>query len=190
MFTPLEFFTSVLADGFSLEFKWQQVSSSLQDSSQDSGRSQQCCRLDSLYPSAKFIIIIIIVINSLELFTSALADGFYWSLSDSKSPQVFRTLLSILAVLNNAVVWMVSTRPPTSKSSSPFSNPLVTVPNAPFTIGIIVTCMFHSFFQFPSKVLLFTFFQFYSVVSRDSKVDYFASSLFFNFFFFFCCWLL
>ena len=53
---------------------------------------------------------------------------FHWSLSDNKSPQVSRTLLSILAILNNAVVWMVSTRPPTSKSSSPFSNPLVTVP--------------------------------------------------------------
>ena len=107
---------------------------------------------------------------------------FHWSLSDSKSPQVSRTLLSILAVLNNAVVWMVSTRPPTFKSSSPFSNPLVTVPNAPITIGIIFTCMFHSFFQFPSKVeifiLLFTFFLFYPVVCRDSKVDYFASSLF------------
>ena len=71
---------------------------------------------------------------------------FHWNLSDSKSPQVSRTLLSILAVLNNAVVWMVSTRPQTSKSSSPFSNPLVTVPNAPITIGIIVTCMFQSFF--------------------------------------------
>ena len=41
---------------------------------------------------------------------------FHWSLSDSKSPLVSRTLLTILAVLNNAVVWMVSTRPPTSKS--------------------------------------------------------------------------
>ena len=39
LFTPLEFFTSVLADGFSLEFEWQHVSSSLLDSSQDSGRS-------------------------------------------------------------------------------------------------------------------------------------------------------
>ena len=111
------------------------------------------------------------------------------SLSDSKSPQVSRTLLSILAVLNNVVVWMVSTRPPTSKFSSPFCNPLVTVLNAPITIGIIVTFMFHSFFQFPSKVevliLLFTFFQFYSVVSRDSIVDYLASSLFFFFFFIF-----
>ena len=71
---------------------------------------------------------------------------FHWSLSDSKSPQVSRTL-SIQAVLNNAVVELVSTRPPTSKSSSPFTNPLVTVPNAPITIGIIVTCMFHSFFN-------------------------------------------
>ena len=54
LFTPLEFFTSVLADGFSLEFEWQHVSSSLQNSSQYSGRPQQCCRLDSLYPSANF----------------------------------------------------------------------------------------------------------------------------------------
>ena len=112
---------------------------------------------------------------------------FHWSLSDSKSPQDSRTLLSILFVLNNVVDWMVPTRAPTSKSSSPFSNPLVTVLNAPITIGIIVTCIFYSFFQFSSKVevliLLFTFFQFYSMVSQDSKVDYFASSLFF-------CWLL
>ena len=78
---------------------------------------------------------------------------------------------------------MVSTRLPISKSSRPFSNPLVTVPNAPITIGIILTSMFYSFFQFPSKVevliLLFTFFKFFSVVSRDSKVDYFANSFFF-----------
>ena len=70
---------------------------------------------------------------------------FHWSLRDSKSPQVSRTLLSILAVLNSAVVWMVSTRLPTSKSSSSFSNPFVTVPSAPITIDIIVPCMFHSF---------------------------------------------
>ena len=34
------FFTSGLADGLSLEFEWQQVSLSLQDSSKYSGRSQ------------------------------------------------------------------------------------------------------------------------------------------------------
>ena len=76
-----------------------------------------------------------------------LISVFHWRLSDSKSPQFSRTLLSILAVFNNAVVWMVSSRPPTSKSSRPFNNPLVTVPNAPITIGIIVTIMFHSFFN-------------------------------------------
>ena len=42
---------------------------------------------------------------------------------------------------------MVSTRPLTSKFSSSFNNPLVTVPKAPITIGIIDTFMFHSFFD-------------------------------------------
>ena len=83
---------------------------------------------------------------------------FHWSLSDSNSPQVSRTLLTILAIRNNAVVWMVSTRPPTSKSSSPFSNPLVTIPNAPITIGIIVTCMFHSFFNSLARSRYLSFF--------------------------------
>ena len=63
----------------------------------------------------------------------------HWSLGDSKSPQVSRTRFRILAVLSNAVVWIVSTRPPISKSSRPFNNPLVTVPNAPITIGTITT---------------------------------------------------
>ena len=83
---------------------------------------------------------------------------FHWSLSDSKSPQVSRTLLSILAILNNAVIWMVSTCLPTSKSSSPFCNPLVTVPKAPITIGIIVTCMFHSFFNSLARSRYLSFF--------------------------------
>ena len=103
---------------------------------------------------------------------------FHWSLSDSKSPQVFRALLSILAILNKVLLWIVSTRPPTSKSSSPFSNPLVTVPNAPITIGIIVTYMFHSFFNSLARSTYLSLFQFYSVVSRDSKVDNVAISLF------------
>ena len=71
----------------------------------------------------------------------------HWSLSDSKSPQVSRTRLSILAILSNAVIWLVSTHPPTSKSSRPFSNLLVIVPKAPITIGTIVTFMFHCFFN-------------------------------------------
>ena len=111
LFTPWEFFTSVLVDGLSQEFQWQQVSP--------------------------------------------------------------RTLLSILAVPKNVVVCMVSTRPPTSKSSSPFNNPLVTVPKEPFTIGIIVTFMFHIFF-ISLKRSTYSF-HFPSVLF---KIHNFASSLF------------
>ena len=103
-------------------------------------------------------------------------------LSVNKSPQVSRTLLSILAVLK-----MLSLR------WSPFVRQL---PSSPVSLIILLllyqstndnwyNCHLHVpwFFQFPSKVdvliLLFPFFQFYSVVSQDSKVDNFANSLFF-----------
>ena len=52
---------------------------------------------------------------------------FHWSLSDSKQFPVFWILFCILADLNNAVVWIVSTCPLISKSSSPCVNPLLTV---------------------------------------------------------------
>ena len=76
---------------------------------------------------------------------------FHWSQSDSKSPQVSRTLLSILADLNNAVVWMVSTRPLISKFSRPSTHALVIVPRAPITIGITVNFMFQSFSSFIAR---------------------------------------
>ena len=88
---PFRVFTTVLADGLSLEFERQQVFSRLQNSSQYSGRSQQCRSLDDLH--------------SFFIF----------------------------------------------KSSSPCINPLVTVPNAPVTIGISVTFMFRSFFNFQAR---------------------------------------
>ena len=62
------------------------------------------------------------IIYSLRVFHIMMV--FHWSLSDSMSPQVSRTLLSIL---NNAVVWMVSTRPPTAKSPS-FFDPIHPTP--------------------------------------------------------------
>ena len=91
---------------------------------------------------------------------------FHWNLRDSKSYQISRTLLSILAVVNNYVVWMVSTRPPTSKSSIPFNNSLVTVPKAPMTIGIIVTFMFHSvfFFNYLARYYYYYYSYSYSVI--------------------------
>ena len=83
---------------------------------------------------------------------------FHWSLSDSKSPQVSRTHHRILAVLSKAVVWIVSTCPPTSKSSSPFSNPLVIGSKVPIKIGTIVTIMFHSFFKSLARSRYLSFF--------------------------------
>ena len=83
---------------------------------------------------------------------------FHWSLSDSKSPQVSKTLHSILVDVNNGVVWMVSTRPLISKSPSPFINPSVTVPRTPITNGIMVTFMFHSFFNSLASLRYLSFF--------------------------------
>ena len=56
---------------------------------------------------------------------------FHLSISDSKFPQVSRTLLSIPANLNDSVIWMVSTCPLISTSSSPFTYPLEIVPSTP-----------------------------------------------------------
>ena len=70
--------------------------------------------------------------------------GFHRSLRDSKSPQVSRTLLSILADLNNAFIWMVSTCPLISESTNLCTNPLTIIPGVPITIGITVTFMFFS----------------------------------------------
>ena len=126
-----KFFIPALANGFSLEFKWLQVSLSLQDSSQYSGRFQQCCNLDCLYSSS-----------------------------------YFQVLQSLYKSFSNC----------TKSNNHDWYNRHFQVPQ---------------FFLFPSKVqvliLLFVFFQFYSVVSLDSKIYNLASSLlsFFFFFFFF-----
>ena len=89
---------------------------------------------------------------------------FHWSLCDSKSPQVSRTCLRILAVISIAVIWIVFTRPPTSKYSRLFNNPFVIVPFSS-KIGVLI--------------LLFTFLQIYFVNRRDNKVDRFANPLLF-----------
>ena len=64
-------------------------------------------------------------------------ENFHTSVSrwfSLDSFQVSRTLLSILANLKNAVVWVVSIRPLISNFSSPLSKSLGTVPSTPVTI--------------------------------------------------------
>ena len=69
---------------------------------------------------------------------------FHWSLND-KSPQISRTRLNILADLNYAVVWILTTRPLLSKSFSLFTNPLVSVPIVPIIIDRNAIFMFTVF---------------------------------------------
>ena len=101
---------------------------------------------NSLTRSRYFIAIIINNTLILENIPHRLMV-FQVSLSDGKSSQVSMTLRSILAVLNNAVVWTVFTRPIISKFCIPCTNSFVIVPSAPVTIGITITFMFHSFFN-------------------------------------------
>ena len=49
---------------------------------------------------------------------------FHWSVRDRKIPQVCKT---ILADLNNAVVWIVSIRPPISNTSSFLTKTPITI---------------------------------------------------------------
>ena len=71
---------------------------------------------------------------------------FHWGLSESKSSQVSRIFLAILADLNNIVVLRVSICPLISMSSSPLTNLLGIVPSASIIIGITTTSIFHSCF--------------------------------------------
>ena len=114
------------------------------------------------------IIIIIIIIYSLTVFHISFSwwffSGVWLTANILKSPR----LLSILAVHNNAVVWIVSTRPPTSKFTNPFNSPLVSVPKAPITISISVTFMCHSFFSIPSQGL-YTYASFILLSAETAK---------------------
>ena len=79
-FNLSEFFTWNETGYLSLEWEWQQVSSGLQD-----------------------IIIIIIIVFCLFFYSFKSFQRLYiWRLGDCKCPYVYRTLLNILADVNNA----------------------------------------------------------------------------------------
>ena len=80
-----------------------------------------------------------------EFFATVLTVAFCRSQSDSKSPQFFMTLLSVLANLNGAVVWVVTILPLFSSSTIFFFRPLRTVSSVRTLIGTVVTFMFHVF---------------------------------------------
>ena len=95
--------------------------------------------------------------------------------------QVSTTLLSILADLSNAIVWMVSTGSFISNSSSTCTKLLVTIQSTPITVDITIIFVFHGFFSSLARswyLSLFVFFQFYPVVSQNCKVHFLVGSLF------------
>ena len=78
---------------------------------------------------------------------------FHWSLSDSNSIQVSRTLLNILIDHENTVVWMISILFLISNPSSPFSEPLGIVPSTQTTTGITVSGKVYVTFAIASMCL-------------------------------------
>ena len=88
-----------------------------------------------------------------EIFTPVLV--FPWILSDSKCPQISRTLLSILANFSNAVVSMIFILPLIFSS---FSKPLGTIPNALNTNVITVILKLLSFFSSLTRSKYFSIF--------------------------------
>ena len=102
-----------------------------------------------------------------------------WILSNSKSLQVSRTRLSIL---NNIIVWTVSTRSLICIFSIALTKTLRIVLRAPITFGIPIIFMFHRFFLVFWQGLstcLFVLFDFHSFIHRGRQVHNLASSRFF-----------
>ena len=95
---------------------------------------------------------IIIIIYSLRVFHNSASWFFFFfffswvwvTTSLLKSPGFFSVFRPFVIMLS---FWIVFTRPPTSESSRPYNNLLVTVPRATVTIGTITTFTFHSFFS-------------------------------------------
>ena len=106
-----------------------------------------------------YIINIIIILRVFNI--SVCRWFFHCGLSDSKSLQVSRTLLSILADLENCLVFVWSPLNPfISNSSILFINSLLTVPSSPIAINICITFMFYSFLSSQARSRYSSFFSF------------------------------
>ena len=110
----------------------------------------------------------------------------HWSWSNSKYPQVSRTLLSILTDINNARVKMDSRLLISKSSRLFFTNPSVTVSRAPITTSITVTFMFPIFSSSLARLGYLSFFSLSFNFNQWSAGT--AKSTLQQFLFF--CWLL
>ena len=103
---------------------------------------------------------------------------FHRNLRDSKCPQLSRTLLSILADLNNTFVWMVSARSLISNFFSLFTMPLGLGSFRVHRLRVVslspsCSVAFLVLWQGLSTCLSFcVFFEFHYLVCQDGKVHY------------------
>ena len=105
-------------------------------------------------------------------------------LSDSKSLQVSRTLLSILADFNSTAVWVVSILPLIFSSFSLLFKNLGTILRTHTTIGITVTLIFHNSFNslaIPRHLSIFSLAFIFTLCYWNSKIHQ-MTSLFVFFF--------
>ena len=117
------------------------------------------------------VLFIIIIFTPWEFFTSALADGLslesewqvFSCLQDSSQYFGWSHQCYSLDGLHSSSIF---------KSSSPFTNLLLSVSRAPITIGINITFMFHNFFNSlaRSKYLSFFSLSFISTLWSDGTV--------------------
>ena len=110
------------------------------------------------------------------------------SQSDSISPQVTRTLLSILVDLNNASVRIVSILLLISNSSKLLSKLIGIVPTALTTIGITVNVIFHSFLSSLARSWYLSLFRFILLSLCGSQERQNPLDRKFSFFFLFFFW--
>ena len=103
--------------------------------------------------------------HCLQFFHTSFNVVFNLSLSDSMSPQVLRTLMSILVNLNNSAVCMIFILLLIYNFSSLFYKPLRTDKSPPATIGITITIIFHSFFSSQARSKYLSIFSFSLIFS-------------------------
>ena len=93
-------------------------------------------------------VLLLLLLLFCKFFTPASPDSVsQWSLSDSKSSQVSRTLLSILANIN-IVFRMVFCSSLISKTSIHCTNTFVTILRAPITIGLTYYYYYHYYYYY------------------------------------------
>ena len=132
------------------------------------------CRTFCVILLVLLALLIFLIINC-ELSTPALADVFF----HSKSPRIFRTFLSILADLNNAIIWMVPVRVLISHSLAPLKSFGDCYKHTSYSWHH----RYHSFLvlkQVPSTSLFFVFPGIHFVFHRGGKGHCWAGSLIFG----------